>query len=215
MAMVHLSQLCAEIVLWSSEEFGFIRLDDAWCTGSSIMPQKRNPDAAELIRGKSGRVIGDLVSLLSVLKGLTLAYNKDLQEDKEALFDATDALAGCLEAAVGMLAGASFDRERMARGLEKGLIAATEVADYLVRQGVPFREAHAVVGRIVAACEERGVGFEDLSLDEWTSFSSKFADDIGEYITPAGAAHAKCSPGGTSPESVREQIQLGRELLGS
>jgi argininosuccinate lyase len=213
--MAHLSQLCAEIVLWCSEEFGFVRLDDSWCTGSSIMPQKRNPDAAELVRGKSGRVFGDLFSILTVLKGLTPTYNKDLQEDKEALFDATDTLAGCLEVVRGMLAGARFDAERMEEGLERGFIAATEVADYLVRKGVPFREAHGIVGNIVSACESRGIGLGDLSPEEWATFSPEFREDIADYISPAGATTAKRSAGGTSAERVKDQIARGRELLTS
>jgi argininosuccinate lyase len=213
--MVHLSQLGAEIVLWSSDEFGFVRLDDSWCTGSSIMPQKRNPDVAELIRGKGGRVFGDLVAVLTVLKGLTPTYNRDLQEDKEALFDATDTVAGCLEVARGMLASASFDAERMAHALGRGFIAATELADYLVGKGVPFREAHAIVGRVVSSCEERGVGFEDLTPVEWASFSTEFGEDIAECVSPAAAAGAKRSAGGTSAERITEQIARGWELLAS
>jgi argininosuccinate lyase len=213
-AMVHLSQVCAQIVLWSSAEFGFLRLDDAWCTGSSIMPQKRNPDAAELTRAKAGRVFGNLAAMLAVLKGLTLAYNRDLQEDKEALFDTVDTLAGSLQVVRGMLATASFDAERMAEALGAGFPAATEVADYLVRAGVPFREAHGIVGRVVQHCEKEKIGFEQLSAEEWRSFSPRFGGDIVEHISPAGAAAAKKSPGGTAPERVKEQIAEGRKLLG-
>jgi len=212
-AAVHLSQLCAEIVLWSSSEFGFIRLDDAWCTGSSIMPQKRNPDAAELVRAKAGRVFGNLFRLLSTLKGLTLAYNRDLQEDKEALFDTVDTLGASLQVVTAMVATASFDRERMAQALAAGFPAATAVADYLVRAGMPFREAHGIAGQIVNYCEKENTRFEQLSLEEWRSFSPEFGHDIVEHVSLAGCVAAKKSPGGTAPERVKEQIEQGRKLL--
>ncbi len=211
--MTHLSQLCAEIVLWSSAEFGFMRLDDSWCTGSSIMPQKRNPDIAELTRGKSGRVFGSLISLLTVLKGLTLAYNRDLQEDKEAAFDATDTLGGCLEVVRAMLVGAEFDAGKMEGALARGFATATAAADYLVRRGMPFREAHAVVGKVVRHCEDKGLTFEDLSAEDWASFSAEFGPDIEEHTSARGAVEAKRSAGGTSPERVKEEIARGRELL--
>jgi argininosuccinate lyase len=212
-AMTHLSQLAGEIVVWSTAEFGFVSLDDAWCTGSSIMPQKRNPDPAELLRAKMGRVVGHLTGTLVMLKGLPLAYNKDLQEDKEALFDVLDALRPALAVARGMLAGATFDTERMAAAAGRGFSTATEVADYLVRRGLPFREAHGLVGQVVRYCEKQGVRFEDLSLTEWQSFSQEFGDDILHIISPAGAVQAKRSPGGTAPERVQEQIARARELL--
>jgi argininosuccinate lyase len=211
--MVHLSQIAAQIVLWSTSEFGFVRLDEAWCTGSSIMPQKRNPDVAELVRGKAGRVFGSLMTLLTTLKGLPLSYNRDLQEDKEPLFDAVDTLKACLEATRGMLATATFDKERMTQALAAGFMAATEVADYLARKGVPFREAHAIVGQIVRYCEREGLTLEQLTAEEWRSFSPHFEEDITEFTSPAGAAAAKKSPGGTAPERVREQIALARKLL--
>jgi argininosuccinate lyase len=214
-SMVHLSQLCGEIVLWSTAEFGFLRLDDAWCTGSSIMPQKRNPDSAELVRAKAGRVIGRLVGLLAVLKGLPLTYHRDLQEDKEAVFEAADTLSRCLGAARGMLATASFDSKRMQEALQHSFSTATEVADYLVRRGLTFREAHAIVGQIVKYCEKEGIGFGDMSLDEWRSFSGEFEEEVLECISPAGAVAAKKSPGGTAPERVKEQIALARRLLSS
>jgi len=211
--MTHLSQLCGEVVLWSTAEFGFIRLDDAWCTGSSMMPQKRNPDSAELVRGKVGRVVGSLVALLTALKALPLTYNRDLQEDKEALFEAVDTLSASLDVAQSMLASASFDTQRMATAAAGGFSTATEAADYLVRGGLGFREAHAIVGRIVKYCEKEGIGFEKMSLGEWRSFSTEFGEDIGQYVTPAGAVAAKKSPGGTAPERVREQIERAKELL--
>lgn len=212
-AAVHLSQLAGEIVLWSSAEFGFVRLDDAWCTGSSIMPQKRNPDSAELVRGKAGRIFGNLVGLLSIVKGLPMAYNRDLQEDKEALFDTVDTLAVSFRVIAEMIATASFDAKRMAQALAGGFTTATAVADYLVRAGVPFREAHGIVGQIVQYCEKENVRFEQLSVEEWRSFSPEFGEDILEYISPAGAVAAKKSPGGTASERVKEQIAQGRKLL--
>ena len=213
--MVHVSQLATEIVLWSTSEFGFVRLDDAWCTGSSIMPQKRNPDPAELARGKAGRVFGDLMGLLATLKGLTLSYNRDLQEDKEALFDTVDTTRMCLTALTQMLGTASFDKERMADALTEGFLTATEVADYLVRKKVVFREAHGVVGQIVRYCEQQGMRLEDLSLEEWRSFSPEFDQDVTEFISPAGAVEAKTSPGGTSRARVEDQIARARKLLAS
>ncbi|MBE9565896.1 MAG: argininosuccinate lyase, partial [Proteobacteria bacterium] len=213
--MVHVSQLATEIVLWSTSEFGFVRLDDAWCTGSSIMPQKRNPDPAELARGKAGRVFGNLMGLLATLKGLTLSYNRDLQEDKEALFDTVDTARMCLTALTQMLDTASFDKKKMADALTEGFLTATEVADYLVGKKVAFREAHGVVGQIVRYCEQQGMRLKDLSLEEWRSFSPEFDQDVTEFISPAGAVAAKTSPGGTSRAGVEDQIARARKLLAS
>jgi argininosuccinate lyase len=212
-AMVHVSQLGAELVLWSSTEFGFVRLDDAWCTGSSIMPQKRNPDVAELARGKAGRVFGDLMALLTVAKGLTLSYNRDYQEDKEPLIDAVATLKAALEVLREVIATAAFDQKRMERALEHGFLTATEVADYLVSKGLTFREAHGVVGQVVKYCEKQGVGFAALSLEEWRSFSREFDEGIADCISPRGAVEAKLSPGGTATPRVREQIAAARETL--
>jgi argininosuccinate lyase len=214
-AMTHLSQLCTEIVLWSTAEFGFLRLDDAWCTGSSIMPQKRNADIAELVRGKAGRVFGDLIAMLTTLKGLTLAYNRDFQEDKERVFDATDTLRNCLDVTCEMLATACVDAAKMNEAAQADFTTATEVADYLVRKGVAFREAHGIVGQVVNYCEKQGVGFEGLSIEEWRSFSREFGQDIADCISPRGAVEAKDSPGGTSKERLKEQIARARELLAS
>ncbi|MBN1460525.1 MAG: argininosuccinate lyase [Armatimonadetes bacterium] len=213
--MVHVSQLAAEIVVWSSSEFGYVRLDEAWCTGSSIMPQKRNPDVAELARGKAGRVFGDLMAMLTITKGLTLTYNRDYQEDKEALFDAVDTVRGSLSVLRGMLASATFDREKMAAALEHGFPTATEVADYLVRKGMPFREAHGIVGQVVSYCEKQGTRVEDLTTEEWRSFSREFEEDIADCISPEGAMRAKASPGGTSPDRVREQLAAARKIIAS
>ncbi len=212
-AMAHVSQLGAELVLWSSAEFGFVRLDDAWCTGSSIMPQKRNPDVAELARAKAGRVFGDLVGLLTVAKGLTLSYNRDYQEDKEPLFDAADTLKSSLEVLGQVIATAAFDAKRMEQALEEGFLAATEVADYLVRKGLTFREAHGIVGQVVKYCEQQKVAFPALSLEEWRSFSREFDKDIENYISPQGAMEAKVSPGGTATPRVKEQLAAARALL--
>jgi argininosuccinate lyase len=213
LTMAHLSRLANEIVLMSTVELGFLRLDDAWCTGSSIMPQKRNPDPAELVRGKSGRAYGNLLAVLTVLKGLPLTYNRDLQEDKEALFDTLDTLRPCLNVMREMLATATFDTERMAAAAGRGFSTATEVADYLVRKGLAFREAHGIVGQIVRYCEKQGVAFGDLALTEWRSFSKEFGEEILEIISPLGAIEAKRSPGGTAPERVKEQIEKARKLL--
>jgi argininosuccinate lyase len=213
-AMVHVSQLAAEFVLWSSTEFGFVRLDDAWCTGSSIMPQKRNPDVAELARARAGRVFGDLVGLLSVAKGLNLSYNRDYQEDKEPLFNSVDTLKAAFEVLRAMVATATFDQKRMEQALEQGFATATEAADYLVRKGLTFREAHGIVGQVVRYCEKQGVGFAGLSLEEWRSFSKQFEADIPDVISPRGAVEAKTSPGGTATPRVQEQLAAARRLLG-
>jgi len=212
-SMVHISQLSAELVLWSSSEFNFVRLDDAWCTGSSIMPQKRNPDIAELARAKSGRVFGNVVQLLAITKGLTLAYNRDFQEDKEALFDTVDTLHSALEVIRKMIGTANFNTDQMKKALEHGFPTATEIADYLVRKGLTFREAHGVVGQVVSYCEKQHVSFDDLTQEEWDSFSREFGEDIIRYISPKGAVDAKTSPGGTAPARVKEQIAAAKTLL--
>ena len=176
--MVHLSRLCEEIVLWASSEFGFIVLADEFSTGSSIMPQKKNPDFAELVRGKTGRVVGDLTALLVTLKALPLAYNKDLQEDKEGAFDAVDTLQGALQCVEGMVATMEVNDRAMRAQAEKGHMAATDVADYLAKRGLPFREAHAVVGRLVLQCEKRGCELSELPFEEFKAASSLFEEDV-------------------------------------
>lgn len=212
-AMMHLSRLAEEVVLWSSAQFGFVELDDAFATGSSIMPQKKNPDVAELVRGKTGRVYGDLVTLLVVMKGLPLAYNKDLQEDKERVFDAVDTLAGCLRVFAPMLASATFCGERMAAATKAGFLAATDVADYLAKKGLPFREAHAVVGRVVRYAQEVGKGLEELSSEEWQSFSPLFAEDVRAVVTMTACLAARDVPGGTAPSRVKEALISARSRL--
>lgn len=211
--MMHLSRLAEEIILWASEEFGFIELDDAYSTGSSMMPQKKNPDVAELVRGKTGRVYGHLMGMLTVLKGLPLAYNKDLQEDKEALFDTLDTVKGCLTVFAPMLATAKFRSERMVEAAGRGFAAATDVAEYLVRKGLPFREAHAVVGALVLHCLKEGRGFEDLALDEWRSFSPLFEEDIFNSITLEACVGSRDLPGGPAPAAILKALERAREIL--
>lgn len=180
--MMHLSRLSEELILWNSQEFKFIEMDDAYSTGSSIMPQKKNPDAAELIRGKTGRVYGSLFSLRTTLKGLPLSYNKDMQEDKEQFFDALDTVIDCLVIMSKMIDTLHVNAENMKAAIEAGFLNATEVADYLVSKDVPFRDAHEIVGKIIIYCEEQQKSFEKLRLEELLVFSSTFTDEIFEYI---------------------------------
>lgn len=212
-SMMHLSRLAEEIVLWSSSEFGFITLSDAWSTGSSIMPQKKNPDFAELTRGKTGRVVGDLVSLLVTMKGLPLAYNKDLQECKDGAIDAADTLLDCYAVMEGMIATMTVHRERMAAAAREGFTAATDVADYLAKKGMPFREAHAVVGGLVLECERRGCGLEDLTLDDLREASELFDGDILGTLDPEGIVNARTTYGGTALDAVLIQLEEAREVL--
>lgn len=210
---VHLSRLCEELVWWSSAEFGFVEMDDAHSTGSSIMPQKKNPDFAELVRGKSGRVVGDLTSLLVTVKGTPLTYDKDLQEDKEPLFDAADTVLGSLMACTGMLATCTFKEERMRKASHEGYMAATDLADYLVGKGLPFRQAHAVVGRIVGDCVREGVTLQQLSTDELRSYSELFDDDAHEALDIDSIVRRRTTFGGTGHEAVRAQLKLATEAL--
>jgi argininosuccinate lyase len=212
--MMHLSRLAEELILWSTDEFGLIVLPDRFCTGSSMMPQKKNPDVAELVRGKTGRVYGDLVALLTLMKGLPLAYNKDMQEDKEPLFDAADTLSACLSVTAAMLDGVAVDRARAAASLEGGHILATDLADYLVEKGVPFREAHEVVGRIVRACVDGGKEIADLTRADFAAFSDRFGDDITAYATVAASLARKAQPGGTAPARVAERLAHWEKALG-
>ena len=202
-ASVHLSRLAEEIVLWSSERFGFIRLSDAFATGSSIMPQKRNPDAAELVRAKVGRIVGALTGLLVVVKGLPLAYAKDLQEDKEPVFNAADTLALTITAMTGMIAGATFDRERMRSAAADGFTTATDLADWLVRvKQMPFRQAHHVVGALVKAAEEQGCGLADLPLQSLQAIEPSLSEEVYQVLTVEHSVASRTSEGGTAPESV-------------
>ena len=212
-SMMHLSRLCEEIVLWSSSEFGFITLSDSYSTGSSIMPQKKNPDFAELTRGKTGRVYGDLMALLTTCKSLPLAYNKDLQECKEGPLDAARTLGDCMAIMAGMLETMTVNEGRMLAEAGTGFSAATDVADYLAKRGMPFREAHAVVGHLVLECEKRGCGLEDLTLDELRAASDLFEQDIVGSLDPAGIARARTTYGGTGNDAVAAQLAEARATL--
>lgn len=211
--MVHLSRLGEELVLWASAEFGFVELDDAYSTGSSMMPQKKNPDVAELVRGKAGRVFGALLTLLTVLKGLPLAYNKDLQEDKEALFDAVDTVKKCLTIFRPLIATLQVKKEKMARAAAEGFTNATDLADYLVGKGVPFREAHRIVGQIVYFCLQEKKTLEELTLEDYQRFSPLIADDVYRFIDVRRCVEARRSPGGPSPDETRAAIARAREKI--
>lgn len=214
--MMHLSRFCEEIILWTSWEFKFVELSDEFTTGSSIMPQKKNSDMAELIRGKTGRVYGDLFTLLTVLKGLPLAYNKDMQEDKEAIFDGLETVIKCLKVFNPMLDGMKVLKENMYSAAQKGFINATDLADYLTKKGVPFRTAYKAVGSIVAKCVKENKVLEDLSLAEFKEFNQEFEQDLYEEISLETCVNKRVSEGGTSPDSVQKQIELLKEfLLGS
>ncbi|HLF03725.1 MAG TPA: argininosuccinate lyase [Dehalococcoidia bacterium] len=212
LAMMHLSRLAEELVLWSSREFGFIRLAEEFTTGSSIMPQKRNPDFAELARGKTGRVYGHLMGLLTVLKGLPLTYNRDLQEDKEGFFDTVDTLLATLGVFQVMLSGLTLDTERVARLAGESYLLATDLADYLVGKGVPFRQAHGVMRELCRHCEAQGKELAELTLEEYRRFSPHF--DQGVYgITARSSVAARDNPGGTAPNRVAQEVRRARQLL--
>lgn len=209
--MVHLSRMSEEVILWSSQEFGFVTLKDSCATGSSIMPQKKNPDVPELVRGKSGRVFGHLQALLVLMKGLPLAYNKDLQDDKEALFDSVKTVKACLEAmTILMREGLEFRTERLAAAVEEDFSNATDVADYLAARGVPFREAYNLVGKVVKTCIAANKLLKDLTLEEWQALHPAFAGDIYEAIAPKQVVAARNSYGGTGFEQVRQAIAAAR-----
>jgi argininosuccinate lyase len=211
--MTHLSRLCEELILWSSDEFGFITLSDRYATGSSIMPQKKNPDLAELIRGKTGRVIGDLVGLLTMLKGLPLAYNKDLQEDKEGSFDAIDTLSASLAAATGMLATLRVNSSAMLAGAQGGFMAATDLADALVEKGLAFREAHGIIGKLVLACEKSGRQLQELTLEDLQAASNLFDRETIELLGIEGVVARRTSEGGTAPSRLADQLALATQAL--
>ena len=211
--MVHLSRMAEELVLWSSAQFDFIRLPDRYCTGSSIMPQKKNPDVAELVRGKSGRVSGNLVNLLMLMKGQPLSYNKDNQEDKEPLFDTLDTLIGSLRAFADMVPALTVNREQMYRAAQQGYATATDLADYLARKGLAFRDAHEVVGEAVAFAIEAGKDLSACSLEELQAFDARIEADVFEVLTLEGSVNARNITGGTAPEQVRFQVNAGREMI--
>ena len=211
--MMHLSRLSEELILWSSWEFKFIDLDDSYTTGSSIMPQKKNPDMAELIRGKTGRVYGNLMGLLTTLKGLPLAYNKDMQEDKEGVFDSLDTVKMCLEVLAPMLATMKVNGKNTYRAAQKGFINATDLADYLVKKGMPFRAAYKIVGTIVAECIEKDCVLDNFPLNEYKKHSELFDEDLYGEISLETCVNKRLSKGGASPQSVREQIAKLKESL--
>ena len=209
--MMHLSRFSEEVIIWNSNEYRFVEIDDAYSTGSSIMPQKKNPDIAELVRGKTGRVYGALTSLLTTMKGIPLAYNKDMQEDKELAFDAMDTTKGCVALFTGMLATMKFNKQVMADSARHGFTNATDAADYLVNHGVPFRDAHGIIGQIVLHCIERGIAIDDMSLDELRSFSDKFEDDIYDAISMETCVNKRLTVG--APGAMHQQIAKCREYL--
>jgi argininosuccinate lyase len=214
MTAVDLSRLSEEVILWATKEFGFVRLADAYSTGSSIMPQKKNPDVAELARGKAGRLVGDLTGLLTTLKGLPLAYNRDLQEDKEPVFDQVDTLTVLLPAVAGMVATLEFDTGRMASLAPQGFSLATDVAEWLVREGVPFRVAHEVAGACVRVCEERGIELWDLSDDDLAAVSEHLTPQVREVLSVEGSLASRAATGGTAPVRVAEQLGRARDRSG-
>jgi argininosuccinate lyase len=210
---VHLSRIGEEVILWATPEFGWVRLDDAWSTGSSIMPQKKNPDIAELARGKSGRFIGNLTGLLTTLKGLPLAYDRDLQEDKEPVFDTVDQLLTLLPAVTGLIATLHFDTDRLTAAAPAGFALATDVAEWLVRKGVAFREAHEISGAFVSFCEERGVDLPDLSDAQLAEVDAQLTPEVRTVLSVTGALAARDAVGGTSPDRVTAQLAELRDLV--
>ena len=213
--MMHLSRFCEELILWNTNEFQFVEMDDAYATGSSIMPQKKNPDMAELTRGKTGRVYGDLLALLTVMKGLPLAYNKDMQEDKEALFDARDTLIKCLSVFTGMFKILRFRTDVMRRGASGGFTNATDAADYLVKKGLPFRDAHEVLGKLVLHCIDENKALLDLPLEELRAFSPLFDEDVYTALSMETCVNARRLPGGPAPDMVQQTIDEDRAFLRS
>ena len=212
--MTHLSRFSEEIILWCSWEFKFVELDDAFATGSSIMPQKKNPDVTELIRGKTGRVNGDLVTLLTMMKGIPLAYNKDMQEDKEAIFDAVDNVKLCVKTFTPMLTTMRVLKDNMRNAAAKGFINATDCADYLVKKGMPFRDAYKITGTLVAQCIEKGVTLETLPIEDYRKMTELFTEDVYEAISLDTCVRERKSEGGPSPEEVVKQIALAEKALG-
>jgi argininosuccinate lyase len=212
LTQIHLSNLAEDLITWASQEFGFVELDDAYTTGSSLMPQKKNPDSLELLRGKSGRVIGHLTALLTTLKGLPAAYNKDLQEDKEAVFDVIDTLELALPIAAGVIGTLNVNAERMKGALDDAMLA-TDLADYLVRKGVPFRRSHHVVGQAVRRAETLGVALNELGATEYEAIHPAFAEDVHEVFDFERSVGARRTKGGTAPSAVEEQIDRAKRIL--
>lgn len=211
--MMHLSRFCEELVLWSSAEFSFIEMDDAFSTGSSIMPQKKNPDVAELVRGKTGRAYGSLVTLLTMMKSLPLTYNKDMQEDKEAIFDTVDTVKMCLPVFTKMLASAKINRSKMYKAAQGGFTNATDMADYLVKKGIPFRSSHEIIGKMVLYCINQDKAITELSMEEFNQFSDKIEDDVYSQISLEKCVSSRNLPGGPAAESVKRSIEKGYKFL--
>lgn len=213
--MMHISRLSEEIILWSSHEFGFVELDDAYSTGSSIMPQKKNPDVAELARGKTGRVYGSLMTLLTVMKSLPLAYNKDMQEDKEAIFDAVDTVKMCLPVFSSMLATMKLRKANMYKAAQGGFTNATDIADYLVKKGIPFRSAHEIIGKMVLYCIDKNKAIDEMTLEEFKGFSDKIQEDVYTEISLEKCVSGRSLPGGPAAATVLKAVQEGRQYLAS
>ena len=211
--MMHMSRFCEEIIMWNSNEYRFVEIDDAYSTGSSIMPQKKNPDIAELVRGKTGRVYGALTSILTTMKGIPLAYNKDMQEDKELTFDAIDTVKGCLALFTGMISTMQFNKQNMEASAKNGFTNATDAADYLVNHGVPFRDAHSIVGRLVLTCIDKGISLDELSLEEYKEISPVFEQDIYEAISMKTCVEKRETYGAPGPKVMEQIIALNREYL--
>ena len=212
-SMMHLSRWAEEFVWWNSQEFSYIAIDDSYCTGSSIMPQKKNPDMAELLRGKVGRVYGDLMQLLTVMKGTPLAYNKDFQEDKESLFDAVDTWKASIQIFANMLDKTEFRMDQIEKQFAKGFLNATDIAEHFAKQGIPFREAHSIVGQMVKACEQKDCEFEDLTEEELQAIDSRVTRESLGDISIKACVDARVSFGGTAPSEVRRQIKVGEAWL--
>jgi argininosuccinate lyase len=212
---MHLSRLSEDLILWASSEFGFVAISDAYSTGSSLMPQKKNPDVAELTRGKTGRLYGNLFSLLTTMKGLPMTYNRDMQEDKEAVFDSVDTIKSTLAVCAGMLAGMQVNADRVARAVEDSGLLATDLAEHLVKHGVPFRKAHEVVGRAVALCHDRGVALHELKASDLKKLSPAFQVDVADLFKVSKSLASRTNPGSPSPANVRKQLKRWKTLLAS
>ena len=213
MIMMHLSRFCEEIIIWNSQQYKFVEMDDAYSTGSSIMPQKKNPDMAELIRGKTGRVYGHLMAMLTVMKGIPLAYNKDMQEDKEGVFDAVDTLKMCLPVFTKMVDTMTFNKDNMRQAARKGFMNATDAADWLVKQGVPFRDAHAIIGQLVLYCINNNKNLDDLKLDEYKAVSEVFTEDIYNAIDLDTCVNSRIVDGGPSEEYIKKLIDINKKAI--
>jgi argininosuccinate lyase len=211
--MMHLSRFCEEIIIWNSNEYQFVEIDDAYSTGSSIMPQKKNPDIAELVRGKTGRVYGALMSLLTTMKSLPLAYNKDMQEDKELTFDAIDTVKGCISLFTGMISTMEFKKENMNKSARNGFTNATDAADYLVNHGVPFRDAHGILGQLVLFCIDKNIALDDMTLEEYKAISPVFEEDIYEAISMETCVQKRNTIGAPGQEVMKQVIAANEAYL--